>query len=137
MGRERAVWEPVPDGDWNRLNDQLERQADQVARVQRNRRKRITASLTLSAIDYSLYDTLLVDSTSGNITITLPPAVKVAGMPMLVKKLVAANTITLDADGSELIDGSATFAFTDINWAIEIEPGTDGQSPPTYGWIIR
>lgn len=53
-----------------------------------------------------------VNSTSGSVTITLPPAALSWGRYYIVKKLVAANTVTLDGDGSETIDGSPTLDLT-------------------------
>ena len=55
---------------------------------------------------------VLVDTTAGSVTITLPRADTMMGRVVVVKKLVAANTLTLDGDGSETIDGAATFAWT-------------------------
>lgn len=55
---------------------------------------------------------LLVDTTSGSVTLTLPAAAYMRGRLVCVKKLVAANTVTVDGSGSETIDGSATLAWT-------------------------
>ena len=49
-----------------------------------------------------------VDTTGGSVTVTLPAARLCKGREYKFKKLVAANTMTLDADGSETIDGAAT-----------------------------
>lgn len=54
----------------------------------------------------------LVMTTAASVTLTLPPAAEVAGKMLTAKKLAAANTLTLDADGSETIDGSLTLAMT-------------------------
>lgn len=55
---------------------------------------------------------LLVDTTTGSVTLTLPPVNVMQGRVLVVKKLVAANTVTLDGNGSETIDGAATLAWT-------------------------
>jgi hypothetical protein len=55
---------------------------------------------------------LLVTTTGGSVTVTLPPAGQVRGRFFYFKKLTAANTLTLDGDGSETIDGATTLAWT-------------------------
>lgn len=51
-----------------------------------------------------------VDATSGNVTVNLPPlALYKTGDIITIKRIDASgNTVTVDADGSETIDGSAT-----------------------------
>ncbi len=68
----------------------------------------VTASTTVIDSD----DLVLCDTTAGSITVTLPPAAKNLGRRFTCKKLIAANTMTLDGNGSELIDGAATVAVT-------------------------
>jgi hypothetical protein len=67
-----------------------------------------TAALTLLAPQTAV----LVDTTSGSVTLTLPAAGTVTGARLEVKKMVAANTLTLDGNASETIDGAATLAWT-------------------------
>jgi hypothetical protein len=56
---------------------------------------------------------ILVDATAGNETIDLPPAVDAINRRITFKKIDAsANTVTLDGDGSETIDGAATEVLT-------------------------
>jgi len=55
---------------------------------------------------------LLVDTTTGSVVVTLPAADVMRGRVLVVKKLVAANTVTLDGNGSETIDGATTLAWT-------------------------
>jgi len=62
----------------------------------------VSAAYTMTLSDYLV----LVDTTGGNITITLPDADP--GRAVSVKKAVAANTVTIATAGSETIDGSAT-----------------------------
>lgn len=68
----------------------------------------VTAATTIIDSD----DVVLVDTTGGSITVTLPPAATNLGRRFTVKKMVAANTMTLDGNGSETIDGAATVAVT-------------------------
>lgn len=55
---------------------------------------------------------ILADTTGGSITINLPAASGETGNPCDVKKIAAANTVTLDGNSGETIDDAATFAFT-------------------------
>jgi len=56
---------------------------------------------------------VLADATSGNITITLPAAADNEDRMIAVKKTDAsANTVTVDGNASETIDGSATQVLT-------------------------
>ena len=58
----------------------------------------------------SLNDSIvLVDATAGNINIFLQPALNWEQKRITVKKIDAsANTVTINANGAELIDGSST-----------------------------
>lgn len=68
-----------------------------------------TANYTVTTADHLVY----ADTTGGNITLTLPA---LAGVTQNVvysfQKTAAANTLTLDADGSETIENAATLALT-------------------------
>jgi hypothetical protein len=60
---------------------------------------------------------LACDASGGAFTVTLPAASGSAAMQIHVKKIDAsANAVTVDADGSELIDGNLTF---DLRWQDE------------------
>ena len=53
------------------------------------------------------------DSTSGNITLTLPAIAGVAPYTIYsVMKMVAANSVVIDGNGAETIEGSATLTLT-------------------------
>jgi hypothetical protein len=67
----------------------------------------VTASETLRESDAFL----VADTTAGSVTLTLPKAAFMLGRLLWIKKLVAANTLTVDGDGSETIDGAATLAW--------------------------
>lgn len=85
-----------------------------------------TASYTaLASDDLTLFS---VDATSGNLVITLPPAADVgANFTVAVKKSDSgSNTVTLDGNASETIDGSATLALsTQYNTTYVISNGTN------------
>jgi hypothetical protein len=65
-----------------------------------------TAAFTTTPQD----TTLLVDATSGAITVTLHPAALHAGRELtIIKTDSSSNAVTIDASGSETINGSATY----------------------------
>jgi hypothetical protein len=66
----------------------------------------ITVSESVQPGDY----TVLGDATGGAVVLTLPPASAAYGMVLNVKKIdVSVNAVTVTADGSDLIDGAATY----------------------------
>lgn len=66
---------------------------------------RVTTNYTMSMND----SIILVDATAGNVTITLQPALQWEQKKFTVKKIDASvNTVTIDANSTELIDGAAT-----------------------------
>lgn len=80
----------------------------EITRVDRSDVLTLTASATIKP-EHSL---VLVDTTSGSVTVTLPPARKCKGRVYDFKKMDAsANAMRIEADGSETIDGAA-FAST-------------------------
>lgn len=79
-------------------------------------------SLNYTAVDA---DALLVDATSGAITITLPEAALAARV--IVKKTDSSvNAITVATPGSETIDGSASLTISSQNEAYSLI--SDGES---------
>lgn len=60
---------------------------------------------------------LVCDTTSGSITIALPVAASSTGKRITVKKIVAANSLILDGNASEVIDGATTKTAT-AQWAV-------------------
>ena len=58
-------------------------------------------------------DALRIDTTSGDITVTLPPAATAGnGFSLIVQKGSSdGNTVIIDADGSETINGQTTFVL--------------------------
>jgi len=79
-----------------------------------NRMTTVTPSAKTSA--YTILSTdkvVLTDGTSAAFTVTLPPAAGVQGQTYIIKKVdSSANAITVDANGSETIDGAATKDLT-------------------------
>jgi hypothetical protein len=68
-----------------------------------------SSSYTVLSTDH----TILCDSTSAAITINLEAAATAgAGRIIVVKKTVAANTVTIDGSGTETIDGALTQVLT-------------------------
>jgi hypothetical protein len=64
-----------------------------------------TNNYTVTAIDC----TVLFDTTGGNLTATLPPAASVTGQIYVFKNIgTGINSLTIDGDGSETIDGLTT-----------------------------
>lgn len=55
---------------------------------------------------------LEVDTTSGNVTINLPAIASSLGRQLTVNKRIAANTITVDGNASETINGATTDTLT-------------------------
>lgn len=72
--------------------------------------RNVALATDLTAID----DVLLVDTTAGGITISLPPAASLIGRRFYAKNL-AANTMTIDPYLAETIDGAATAATAVAN----------------------
>jgi len=69
----------------------------------------IVTVTTNTTINKWTHYTVLVDATSGNITITLPAAASSSNVIFIIKKIDAsANTVTIDANASETIDGNTT-----------------------------
>lgn len=69
----------------------------------------VTSNTTLDDTNY----TVLCDATSGAITITLPAAASNSGRTYYIKKInTSSNDVTVDANGSETIDGDLTQTLT-------------------------
>lgn len=73
---------------------------------------------------------ILVDCTSGGIIVNLPAAANYSGMSYSISKIDAtANAVTVTANGAELIDGSATYSLSVLNYyVVVVSTGT--------GWKI-
>jgi hypothetical protein len=74
---------------------------------------------------------LLVDTSGGNITIELPPAADAKYLDYFIKKITAdGNSVTVDPDGGETIDGAGTVVTVVQYYTFRIY--SDG----TQWWII-
>lgn len=86
----------------------------------------ITTSTTITSEDY----TIIANATGGSITVTLPPAADAVGRVYYIKKISSGNSVTVDADGTELIDNSQTLSLTGQYRSEEI------QSDGTQWWVL-
>jgi hypothetical protein len=69
----------------------------------------VTTSGNVVSGDYLI----IADATTGAITLNLPPAALVPGRIYVIKRINAgANTVTVDANGSETIDGALTHVLS-------------------------
>ena len=78
----------------------------------------------------SLDCVILCDATSNTVTINLPTAVGITGKVYNIKAINVDNAVTVDADGTEEIDGSATAITLALMEVITI------QSDGSNWWII-
>lgn len=108
MPIERLAWVPVQSFD--QLNAQMRRVVDVTVPSARAATQTVTSSGPL-ALTYP-QTVVLADSTAGSLVLTLPPAQSVPGFWVQVKKVAAANTVTINPNGSELIDDLTTLAWT-------------------------
>lgn len=106
MGLQRLAFGPLDDSLVSRALRKVENLLGRTPVFGASRT--VTAATTIVDSD----DVVLVDTTGGSVTVTLPPAATNLGRRFTVKKLIAANTLTLDGNGSETIDGAATVALT-------------------------
>lgn len=108
MPNERQKWAPAATLDI--ANARLRRVVEVLDASSRYDIKSVSASAT---VDLTYPRTLYkVDTTSGSVTMTLPPARTAVGMRVEFKKMAAANTLTIAASGSETIDGVPTLTLT-------------------------
>lgn len=79
--------------------------------------KRVTATATIGDGEVHVIGVWRCDATSAAITLNLPTAKISAGRTIVIKKIDAsANAVTIDAAGSETIDGATTLALSS-QWA--------------------
>lgn len=126
-----AVLAPATLAEYVRLqNMRLPRLASLLARVQSWTSRAVTADTTITGAD----DLVVVDTTGGNITVTLPSARESYGQCVAIKKWVAGNTMTLDATGAGQIDGANTLAITTAKQPVVLVAAKIAE-PATYGWV--
>jgi hypothetical protein len=73
------------------------------------RSKTATFTVDESSNNGTIY---LCDTTSGSVTVTLPAAASSTDKILIFKKTVAANSLILDGNASETIDGATTKTST-------------------------
>lgn len=79
----------------------------------------VSANATLS--DISGLVTILCDCTSGNITISLPTAVGNQAAFNIKKIDSSTNTVTIDPDSTETIDGQSTVTIYDDDDFVQVQ----------------
>ena len=82
----------------------------------------ITANYTAASGDY----TILVDASSNNVTVTLPAAAGCAGRIYVIKAIDVSNTITIDGNGAETIDGAVTKTLATQYYSMTIQSNGSG-----------
>ena len=86
-----------------------------------------SAAYTLTSID----DIILASASGAGFTLTLPSYVNVAGKIFEIKKIDStANTVTIDADGSETIDGNLNIPLFTQYDSLTLTAGSAGW------WIV-
>lgn len=104
---------------------------DMVARLQETRVLAVTGDITLTAGT----DVALCDTSGGSITVTLPPANTHSGQLYQIKKTSASNTLTVEGDGSDPVDGGTSSAWTTLNESRTFVACVV-TAPAVFGWII-
>jgi hypothetical protein len=89
----------------------------------------ITSASTLDTTQSTVY----VDAAGGSFSLALPAAATVAGRIWTIVKITAANTVTLDAAGTEKINGALTYAITTQWSSITIQAVN---KPLISEWIV-
>lgn len=78
--------------------------------------QRVGVLASVTAATYTVLDNdyfIPIDTTSNNVTVTLPPKATSGGRVLKFKRISAgANTLTIDGDSSDTIDGAATRTIT-------------------------
>jgi hypothetical protein len=83
-----------------------------------NDTKTITSDINLS----NLYSTVLVDSSGGNVTLSLPPATTYKEIRFTIKAVDITNTITISPNGSDNIEGAnSSITLTVLNEVVVIQ----------------
>lgn len=87
------------------------------------RTKSVTASATANTTD----NVYLADATSASLTITLPDAIINKDQIVVVKKVdTSVNTVTIDGNGAQTIDGAATVVLsTQYHFRVMVSDGSN------------
>ena len=106
MPIERQSWRPV--ASWDGLTAIMRRAFEVFTQSDRLDVQAVSSTGTV-ALTWPR-TLLLVTTSGGNVTLTLPAPQTVPGFRVEVKKLTAANTLTLSSSAN--IDGAGTLAWT-------------------------
>lgn len=106
------LWGGQLNENFDTIDTQLKTNADNAAKASPVTDTK-TGDYTVVAADFG--KTILVDATSGNVTITFPdPATVGSGFRFGVKKIDSStNTVTSDGNGADTIDGATTSVLTE------------------------
>lgn len=104
---------------------------DLIRRLQRIQTRLVSAATTVTAGD----DVVLVDTSGGSVTVTLPLASQHPNKRVDVKKMTAANTCTVARSGSDTIDGAASTGWT-TQYQSKTFVSAIVSAPATWGWVI-
>ena len=104
---------------------------DMVARLQDNPWLNVSSDTTLTAA----HNVVRVDTSGGNVTITLPDARTHSGKVYRIKKIGASNTLTVQGSGSDQVDRASSSAWTTADECRRFESGIV-TAPATWGWEI-
>ena len=86
----------------------------------------ITQNHTVTAGDHTIF----ANATSTNITVTLPTAANIMGRQYIIKRVDSSgNSVTIDPDGSETIEGASTMTLADQRSVVI-------QSDNSNWWIV-
>ena len=99
------------------LSDQADLQAALDAKVDDATVQSVSSTTATQVLTDSLH---VLDTSSNNITDNLLAAALWTGKTLNIKKTSSLNKVTINPDGSELIDGAATFEFFNDNESITI-----------------
>ena len=137
MALEQAVWEQVKtstalDKFIGLVNLRMARVYHLLQRLQRRTARRASAATTLTEAD----DILLVDTSGGGVTVTLPLAASTPKVRFTIKKVTNdANTVTIARSGSDTIDYTTSNTWTAYLTAREFE-SCIVTAPATWGWLV-
>jgi len=77
----------------------------------------VTSNATATASDFFI----MADATAAPLTVTLPPASANVGVVIVVKRINAGlNSVTIDANGAELIEGVLTFVLSALDGVVRL-----------------
>lgn len=103
-----------------------------------NRAEAVATVTGATTLDTS-HSVVLADASGGAFTIALPKAGAFAGRLFQIKKVdSSANAVTIDGDGSETIDGAATYALATQYQAVALlSDGTNWLLLPSFAGVYQ